>query len=167
MKQSFRNLSQAIAFILMAGLFSGLAQADSTFRDMQGNITTLEAQQTPGEWTVVMIWASDCHICNQEVREYSQFHLKHADKKANIVGVSIDGNQGLTDAKDFIQRNKVLFPSLIADVETVSRWYQMRTGESFRATPTFVLIDGDGAVRAAQPGAVPTQIVEDFIAANS
>lgn len=167
MNQSFRNLPQAIAFILMVGLFSGLAQADSAFRDMQGNITTLEAQQTPGEWTVVMIWASDCHICNQEVSEYSQFHLKHADEKANIVGISIDGSQGLADAETFIQRNEVLFPSLIADVETVARWYQTHTGESFRATPTFVLIDGDGKVRAAQPGAVPTQIVEDFIAANS
>ncbi len=167
MIQKTRILHRAMALLLTMGLFSGLAQADAAFRDMQGNITTLEAQQTPGEWTVVMIWASDCHICNQEVGEYSQFHLKYADKNANIVGISIDGSQGLADAKSFIQRNEVLFPSLIADVETVARWYQMRTGESFRATPTFVLIDGDGEVRAAQPGAVPTQIVEDFIAAKS
>ena len=167
MIQNIRLLRRAMTLMLAMGLFSGLAQADSAFRDMQGNITTLEAQQTPGEWTVVMIWASDCHICNQEVSEYSKFHLKHADKNANIVGISIDGSQGLADAEKFIQRNGVLFPSLIADVETVARWYQMRTGESFRATPTFVLIDGEGEVRAAQPGAVPTNIVEDFIAAKS
>lgn len=167
MIQSIRTTRQFMALILVLGLFSGLAQADSAFRDMQGNITTLDAQQTPGEWTVVMIWASDCHICNEEVGEYSQFHLKYADNKTNIVGISIDGNQGLADAKNFIKRNEVLFPSLIADVEALARWYQMRTGESFRATPTFVLIDGDGEVRAAQPGAVSTQIVEDFIATNS
>lgn len=167
MKQSVRTLRQFIALILMMGLFSGLAQADFAFRDLQGNIATLESQQIPGEWTVVMIWASGCHICNQEVGEYSKFHLKHAGEKANIVGISIDGNQGLAEANKFVQRNEVLFPSLIADVETVARWYEMRTGESFRATPTFVLIDGDGEVRAAQPGAVPIQIVEDFIAAKS
>lgn len=165
--QSIRTICQLMTLILTLGFFSGLAQADAAFRDMQGNITSLEAQQIPGEWTVVMIWASDCHICNEEVGDYSKFHLKHADKNTNIVGISIDGNEGKADAERFLKRHEVLFPSLIADVQTVARWYQMRTGEAFRATPTFVLIDGEGEVRAAQAGAVPTQIVEDFISSKS
>lgn len=158
---------QLMALVLMLGLFSGPAPADSAFRDMQGNIVTLEEQQTPGEWTVVMIWASDCHVCNQEAGEYSQFHLKHMDKNANVVGISIDGIAGKADAVAFVQRNEVLFPSLIADVSTVAEWYLARTGEAFRATPTFVLIDGAGEVRAAQAGAVPTNIIENFIAEKS
>jgi len=42
----------------------------------------------------------------------------------------------------------------------------MRTGSQFIATPTFVLIDGKGEVRAAQVGAVPTDIIERFIASK-
>ena len=153
--------------VVSLGLFSTAAWAGSDFRDMLGNITTLEDQQTPGKWTVVMIWASDCPICNEEVGAYSKFHLKHVDNDAKMVGISIDGREGQKDAEDFIERNSVLFPSLIAEIETVARWYQMRTGSQFIATPTFVLIDGKGEVRAAQVGAVPTDIIENFIASKA
>lgn len=152
---------------LAAGLFSTLVFADATLRDMSGNITSFDAHKTPGEWTVVMIWASDCPICNQEADQYSQFHTAHVGKDANILGISIDGQEGKADAEEFIERNKVVFPSLIGDVEAVARWYMTETGESFRATPTFVLFDPDGKVRAAQAGAVPTDILEKFIASKS
>ncbi len=163
--RTYRSLAAAVALLMVFS--SGLVQADSAFRDMQGNITTLEEQQTPGKWTVVMVWASDCHICNKEVGEYSKFHLKYADKNAKIVGISIDGKEGQADAEAFLERNKVEFPSLIADVSTVANWYLQRTGDNFVATPSFVLIDGTGEVRAAQAGAVPTDIIENFIASKS
>jgi len=160
-------LRRCIFIVVSLGLFSTAAWAGSAFRDMSGNITTLEDQQTPGKWTVVMIWASDCEICNKEVSEYSAFHLKYADKDAQILGLSIDGRQGQSDAEDFIERNEVVFPSLIAEVETVARWYQIETGSQFIATPSFVLIDGEGEVRAAQVGAVPIDIIETFIASKA
>jgi len=162
-----RLLSVVPALFLTLGLISSFAQADSVLRDMRGNITTFDAQQTPGQWTVVMIWASDCHVCNQEAGQYSRFHTQHAGLDANIIGISIDGQQGKKDAEAFISRNGVIYPNLVGDVQTVSRWYQQKTGETFRATPTFVLFGPKGDVRAAQPGAVPPAVVEDFIAANS
>jgi alkyl hydroperoxide reductase subunit AhpC len=167
MQIMFPTLRKALGLFLAVGLVSSFAQADSTFRDMRGNITTFDAQQSPGQWTVVMIWASDCHVCNQESGQYSKFHTQHADRDANMIGISIDGQQGKKAAEAFIARNRVIFPNLIADVQFISRWYQMQTGESFRATPTFVVFDPQGEVRAAQPGAVPPKIIEDFIAANS
>jgi len=160
-------LRRALTLFLVIGLYSPFAHADSVLRDMRGNITTFDTQQTPGQWTVVMIWASDCHVCNQESGQYSKFHTQHAGRDANIIGISIDGQRGKKDAEAFISRNEVIFPNLIGDVQTVSRWYQAETGESFRATPTFVLFDQNGKVRAAQPGAVPPTIIEQFIAKNS
>lgn len=160
-------LRRALILFLAIGLVSSFAQADSVLRDMRGNITTFDAQQIPGQWTVVMIWASDCHVCNQESNQYSKFYTQHAGRDANMIGISIDGQRGKEDAEAFISRNEVIFPNLIGDVQTVSRWYQAETGESFRATPTFVLFDPNGKVRAAQPGAVPPAIIEQFIAGNS
>jgi peroxiredoxin len=167
MRFPLTTLRGALALFLAIGLSSSFANADSVLRDMRGNITTFEAQQTPGQWTVVMIWASDCHVCNQESSQYSKFYTQHAGRDANMIGISIDGQRGKKAAEAFISRNKVKFPSLIGDVKTVSRWYQAQTGESFRATPTFVLFDPNGKVRAAQPGAVPSAIIEQFIAENS
>lgn len=167
MHTTFMILHRALAILLAIGLISSFAQADSVLRDMRGNITTFDAQQSPGQWTVVMIWASDCHVCNKESGQYSKFHTEHADNDAKIIGISIDGQRGKTEAEAFISRNGVIFPNLIGDVQTVSRWYQMETGESFRATPTFVLFDSTGNVRAAQSGAVPPAIIEQFISSNS
>jgi peroxiredoxin len=167
MRFSLITLRRVLALFLAIGLFSSFAQADSVLRDMRGNITTFDAQQVPGQWTVVMIWASDCHVCNQESNQYSKFYTQHAGRDANMIGISIDGQRGKKDAEAFISRNEVIFPNLIGDVQTVSRWYQVETGESFRATPTFVLFDPNGKVRAAQPGAVPPAIIEQFIAENS
>jgi thiol-disulfide isomerase/thioredoxin len=167
MNYMFIALRRSLLAFLVTGLISLPVYADSVLRDMRGNITTFDEHKTPGEWTVVMIWASDCHVCNQEAGQYSTFQSAHAGNDANILGISIDGRQGKADAEAFIKRNGVIFPSLIGDVETVARWYQLKTGESFRATPTFVLFDPQGEVRAAQPGAVPTDVIEKFIASNS
>ena len=167
MLPTFIALRRALAISLAIGLFSSFAQADSVLRDMRGNITTFDAQQTPGQWTVVMIWASYCHVCNQESEQYSAFHTKHAGRDAKIVGMSIDGWRERGEAEAFIERNQVIFPSLIGDMDTVARWYQMQTGEPFRATPTFMVFGPDGELRAAQPGAVPPSIIENFMASNS
>lgn len=167
MQSNLTVLRKSLAIFLAIGLVSSFAHADSVLRDMRGNITTFDAQQTPGQWTVVMIWASDCHVCNKESGQYSKFYTQHAGRDANMIGISIDGQQGKKAAEAFIKRNGAIFPNLIGDVQTVSRWYQMETGELFRATPTFVVFDPSGKVRAAQPGAVPPAIIEGFIAANS
>jgi peroxiredoxin len=156
-----------LVLMLALGVLSSFAQADDALRDMQGNITSLEQQKEDGKWTVVMIWASNCHVCNAESGQYSEFHTAHADKDAKIIGMSIDGEEGKVAAEDFIERNGVIFPNLIGDVQTVATWYQMQTGEAFRATPTFVVFGPDGEIRAAQPGAVPPSVVEKFMSEES
>lgn len=166
MRTSKLLMRLGVIVILVFGVLSLTAKADDALRDFKGNITTLEAQQEPDKWTVVMIWASDCHVCNQEANSYSSFHTAHADKDAKIIGISIDGQQGQDDAEAFISRNEVIFPNLIGDVGAVADWYQSITGEPFRATPTFVVLDSDGNIKAAQPGAVPPELIEKFIAAN-
>lgn len=161
------SLTRVILALVAIVLFSPGAWADSALRDMRGYVTSLEHYQVPGQWTVVMIWASDCHICNREAGSYSGFYTEHAGSDANIIGISIDGQQGKVAAEAFIERNGVIFPNLIGDMQAVADWYQAVTGQAFRATPTFVLFGPQGNVRAAQPGAVPTQIIERYIAAKS
>lgn len=161
------TLYRALGLIFLSGLLVGYAHADSALRDLQGNITTFGAQQVSGEWTVVMIWAADCHVCNEESGQYSGFHQAHSGTDARVLGISIDGKERLADARAFVDRNGVIYPNLIGDLQTVTQWYQVETGENFIATPTFVLFGPDGEVRAAQPGAVPPSAIEEFISSRS
>lgn len=151
----------SFAFVLL----SANVQAGS-LQNMQGGDTTLEAQMEKGKWTVVMLWASDCHICAIEAPDYAAFHAKYSNINAKVVGVSSDGAEKKQAAEAFVKNHKLNFPNLIGDVYTVASLYQEQTGEAFRGTPTFMVFDPDGKLMAAQPGAVPPEDIERFIAAN-
>ena len=55
------------------------------------------------------------------------------------------------------------FDNLIDEPENIARLYRRLTGQQFVGTPTFLLFSPKGELRAAQVGAVPTNIIESFI----
>lgn len=145
-----------------------LAAEQSVLKDIStGEPRTLKSYTGNGKWTVVMIWASDCHVCNQEIHSYVDFHFVHSDRDARVVGISIDGWAGKRDARDFIKRHNVNFPNLIGNVDAVADWFGQMTGARWVGTPTFVIYDPDGQIKAQQVGAVPVNLIEDFIDKNS
>ena len=137
------------------------------FQDFSGKQKTFESHVGKGKWLVVMMWASDCHICNREAHQYVDFHMFHSDKDATVLGVSIDGESRKTEAEGFIKKHNVDFPNLIAEPATVARLFYESTGQNFSGTPTFLVYSPEGELKAAQAGAVPAEIIEDFIQKNS
>ncbi len=116
-----------------------------------------------GKWLVVMIWASDCRVCNQEISQYVDFHFVHHDEDAQVLGISIDGQARKAEAEQFIARHQVNFPNLLGEPDEVAGWYRRLTGTPFVGTPTFLFFDPRGELVAKQAGAVPTELVEAFI----
>lgn len=148
-------------------LFSQATFAEiNGFQDFKGKSQVLENYTGKGKWTVVMMWASDCHICNKEAHQYVDFHMIHSDKDATVLGVSLDGESRKKAAEQFIKKHSVDFPNLIAEPEHVSKIYQELTGQFFAGTPSFLIFAPDGELKAAQAGAVPTQLIEEFIKKN-
>jgi len=119
-----------------------------------------------GKWLVVMLWASDCIACNREVHHYVDFHEFHQDSDATVLGVSLDGRDPVA-AQRFIDKHELSFPNLIIDYEAAGRWFEELTGQRFLGTPGFLIIDPQGNLRAQQIGAVPVNLIEQFIEANS
>ena len=133
------------------------------FEDFNGNPQVLENYIGKGKWLIVMMWASDCHICNREAHQYVDFHMIHSDTDATVLGISLDGESRKKEAEEFIKKHSVDFPNLIAEPEYVSNFYRQVTGQYFAGTPTFLIYSPDGELKAAQAGAVPTALIEDFI----
>ncbi len=77
----------------------------SIFQDFKGNPATIEEHTNKGKWLLVMYWASNCHICNQEASEYVAFHKRHSGTDATVLGISLDGLAGKSKAEDFINRH--------------------------------------------------------------
>lgn len=140
-----------------------LAQAAPVFTDLSGQPRAVDDYLGDGKWRVVVIWASDCPVCNAEAYQYVDFHLIHQDDDARVLGISIDGPKNVAAAKDFVSRHEINFPNLIAAPDAVAQWYGGITGESLRGTPTIMLFDPAGELQARQAGAVPAEVIEAFI----
>ncbi len=158
MKRTHILLTGLLAmFLLLASLPS---QAMTTFDGKPGRVSDY---LDDGKWTVVMIWASDCHICNKEISHYVDFHFVHQDEDARVLGISIDGQEKRAAAEQFISRHRVNFPNLIGEPDEVAEWYQRLTGNAFVGTPTFLFFNPQGKLVAKQVGAVPTELIEEFM----
>ena len=137
------------------------ADRSLNFKVIGGEESSIAQLMEPDKWTVVMLWAKDCHVCNQEAGKYNDFHRQHSTKDAKIIGVSLDGTE--ESAKEFVDRHQLEYPNLVGNVRDVAKLYGAETGESFRATPSFMLFDPTGKLRAAQAGGVSPEVVEAFM----
>jgi peroxiredoxin len=154
--------------LLLSGLtFATQAAEDALFTDFAGQPRSIEDYTGQGKWLVVMIWAHDCHVCNQEAEAYAQFHEAHKDSDATVLGVSLDGAAKRAGAADFIERHALPFPNIIGEPEATMLKYMTLTRSQFRGTPTILLYDPQGVLKAAQPGAVPVESIEAYIARQS
>ena len=151
-----------LALILSLAWLLPLAQAQA-LQDFNGKPREISDYSGKGKWLIVMIWASDCHVCNKEVHNYVDFQFVHADEDAQVLGISIDGKGRKQEAEKFIQRHKVNFPNLIGEPAEVARLFTQLTGAYFAGTPAFLFYDPRGELRAQQLGAVPIEMIEKFI----
>jgi len=156
-----------VAILLSMLLTTSGAWAASALKDFNGKQSAIADYAGKGKWLVVMLWASDCLVCNEEIGNYTAFQTKHAGKDATMLGVSIDGAEKEKDAKDFLTRHKVNFPSLIGEPQQVASMFQELTGSEWIGTPTFMVYNPKGELIGAQTGAVPTDVIESFIARES
>lgn len=134
---------------------------DLNLKDMSGKAHQLSEYIGNGQWTVVVMWANDCHVCNAEIEGIDMFHEEHKDKNARILGVSIDGWDKIDLARNFVKRHDLSFPNLI--VEPDMKYIEKFGGGDFVGTPTFYIYTPEGEIVASQAGGVPMNIIEDFI----
>lgn len=153
-----------MALILAWSGLAAQAADDSVFSTFDGQPRSIESYAGNGRWLVVVIWAHDCSVCNREVGSYALFHEGHKNQDASVLGVSIDGASHKAEAEDFVKRHHLPFPNLIGEPQPAMLYYMMATKSQFAGTPSILVYDPAGELVAAQAGAVPVDVIEDFIA---
>lgn len=134
-----------------------------SLQDFDGKPVSLEQFTGKGKWTIVMIWASYCHICNKEASHYEQFHQNHKNKDAVMLGVSMDGLANKPAALSFVKEHKLTFPNIIGEPQAVADLFYDATGENWVGTPTFLIYSPAGKLTVQEVGAVPVAIIEQFL----
>ena len=162
-----RLLMDSVGMWLVLALFAGQVMAQTPFRDFDGKPRAIAEYAGDGKWLVVKIWAHGCHVCNMEAENYAYFHEKHQDADARVLGISMDGVAELAEARAYVERHDLTFPNLIGEPGAVMQHYVELTGQNFLGTPTILLYDPSGKLVAAQAGAVPTEVIERFMASHA
>ena len=80
-----------------------------------------------------------------------------------MLGISTDGRKKLDAAKAFIKKHNVTYPNLIGEPDDVAVMYETVSGGPWIGTPTILVYDPKGELQAAQPGAVPVELINEFI----
>ena len=143
-------------------VFSGSAIA---FTELDGKKTTIEKQVGNGKWSVVEIWASDCHACREHMPEMVQFNGKM--ENVRLVGISLDGQPGKAKAKSMIKEYGIPFKTILSNPIEVNAWMELIAQEGLRGTPTFMIFDPQGKLVALQPGIISVTAIEKFVLSKS
>jgi len=162
---------------LIAGLFHTLkrnvgvpAQAEVTtaaLRGLDGKPAAIEDHVGNGQWCVVVIWATTCHLCATEIPKYGAYYASEPEPKFSIVGVSLDGLARKSAIVETMARWNMGFPSLVAEIPDFQLAYRHPTKASHYDTPTFMLFNPSGQLMKLDLGPVWIAALEEFIRNDS
>ena len=150
---------------LLFSVSSGHANGDKSFTDFEGQPRALSEYFSKEKWTVVMIWRHDCHVCNEEAAGYAFFH--DGNERTQVLGLSMDGMMDKNGAEAFIDNHDLPFTNLLGEPGAVATYFQGMTGQRFRGTPSYLVFAPSGKLMAAQGGAVPPEVISEFIKSRS
>ena len=145
----------------------GIGYASMEIQELDGDIVRLEERVGGGKWLLVMLWATDCHICKQQKPEMSRFHDKHKDTDAEVLGIALDGMGAVDEVKSYLEHHKPSFPNYVGEIAIVASHYLVLTEESLRGTPTYLLFNPDGELVGNNPGPLSVEALEQFISKKS
>ena len=148
--------------LLLASSFTN-ASDWTEVRTLKGKFTTLSQHFEKDKWTLVMLWTTDCGICQREYPVISEFHDKHKDVDAKVIGVSLDGYSKLNSITKHINEMPMTFDNLIGEITVVAFNYESATEEPLRGTPTFLMFNPQGQLVGHNPGPVKPEALEKFI----
>jgi len=153
-----------VAFIALLAIGKINASSEARFVDFDGQPTAIDSFLSADRWLVVMIWSHTCVICAREMAGQSQMHERNQSKSISVLGISLDGREGLFEAWAFAEEREVRFPNLVGEPHVVAEFFKEQTGRQLQGTPTFMIYSPGGILTAVQVGPVPPAAIEAFVA---
>lgn len=150
------------ALVLVLGLLTATQVAangvDFTLMGIDGKRHQLSDFR--GKWVVVNYWATWCPPCVEEMPELVNFHERHKDTDAVVIGVNMEEDVPAADIAGFVEQFLVSYPVLLSEP-------QMTALGPIAGLPTTFLVSPEGKVVAHKLGMVTAEGIESFIAAEN
>lgn len=129
---------------------------DFSFTSKQGEFITLE--DLKGKTVVLDFWGTWCKPCLMATPDLLKLNKKFSEQGVVFIGVAVNDQEDPWAA--YIEKNGMSWPQFF------DKTRKMATPFGVSSYPTYVIIDGEGIVRARHSGYSPTQTqswIEDEI----
>jgi peroxiredoxin len=159
--RSFRSLVLLLAAVFFCGpavLMAAATDADQTIdfslEDLDGKTHTLADYR--GKWVVVNFWATTCPPCIKEMPELSDFHDRHKDRDAVVLGVNFEDIRE-SWMRRFLDSVNVSYPILHWGTSPATPFGLII------ALPTTFIVSPDGTSVARYTGQITAADIEVYI----
>ena len=127
---------------------------DFSLKDMDGKLHTLSDYR--GKWVVINFWATTCPPCVKEMPELSDFHDRHKDRDAVVLGVNFEDIKP-SWMRRFVESVHVTYPILPWGTSPATPFGLVV------ALPTTFIVAPDGRLVAQQVGPMTAADIEAYI----
>jgi thiol-disulfide isomerase/thioredoxin len=145
----------AFVFLLLLNTTGMAEPVDYSLPDLQGKEHSLADYR--GKWVVVNYWATWCPPCQEEIPDLVDFHDRHKDNDAVVIGINFEdiGEEQLTT---FVDSFMITYPILRSEPLAVTPLGDIP------GLPTTFIIAPDGSPVARQVGPITGKQLDDYIA---
>ena len=149
-----------LGLMLLLGTGASVAGQDDiidfTINDMHGK--PLKLSDYRGKWVVVNYWATWCPPCLEEIPDLADFHDKHKDTDAVVLGIN---TESLSQKRliDFSESYLISYPILRGSNDQ-SASYMVGP---VPALPTTYIVSPGGRVMARNVGPLTGEMIEEFM----
>jgi len=146
-----------LALLLLGVLTAITAFADPvdfTLNDVNGKPRSLS--EFRGKWVIVNYWATWCPPCLDEIPDLVEFHEKHKDKDAVVLGINFEESDP-ADLHEFVDTHFMSYPVLNMEPVPVTPLGPVL------GLPTTYIISPQGERVARQEGPITAEAIEAFL----
>ena len=144
--------------LLLLGLFTAITAfaepVDFTLNDVDGKPRSLS--EFRGKWVIVNYWATWCPPCLDEIPDLVEFHEKHKDKDAVVLGINFE-EADREQLLEFVDQHFMTYPVLSMDPVPVTPLGPVL------GLPTTYIISPQGERVARQEGPITGAAIEAFL----
>lgn len=148
-----RLLISVVTFVLAAAAWA--EPVDYSLPDLNGKTHSIADYR--GKWVIVNYWATWCPPCQEEIPELVDFHDRHKDGDAVVLGVNFE-DIGAEQLTSFVDSFLISYPVLRSEPLAATPLGPIP------GLPTTYIIAPDGSPVARQVGPITGEQLDEYIA---
>ncbi|PID62930.1 MAG: hypothetical protein CSB44_02875 [Gammaproteobacteria bacterium] len=132
---------------------------------LEGERRDLLTELNEGRPSLVFIWSLSCVSCESQKPMLNAFYREHGKAgHINVIGLALDGPSQKSAIAERVASGQLDFPNYVALDDVFHRQFEEVTGgKTFRATPTYLLFDAQGAFVGAHSAPLAPEALESLI----